>query len=85
MLLSASSHSRTLAERGYDLTFRAPKDASPAVTAYGVPNYAHVILFTPETKSEASTTSSAVFTHTLYSIRIGHHTAILGRPPLRGY
>ncbi|KAG8217186.1 Dolichyl-diphosphooligosaccharide--protein glycosyltransferase subunit WBP1 [Butyriboletus roseoflavus] len=44
----------SLEKRGYDLTFRAPKDASPAITAYGAPNYAHVILFTPETKSYAS-------------------------------
>ncbi|KAG9318109.1 Dolichyl-diphosphooligosaccharide--protein glycosyltransferase subunit WBP1 [Chiua virens] len=44
----------SLEKRGYDLTFRAPKDVSPAITAYGVPNYAHAILFTPETKSYAS-------------------------------
>ncbi|KAG1856671.1 Dolichyl-diphosphooligosaccharide--protein glycosyltransferase subunit WBP1 [Suillus subalutaceus] len=42
-----------LEERGYNLTFRAPKDASPAITDYGVPNYDHVILFAPDTKSYA--------------------------------
>ncbi|KAF9234494.1 Dolichyl-diphosphooligosaccharide--protein glycosyltransferase subunit WBP1 [Melanogaster broomeanus] len=42
-----------LEKRGYDLTFRAPKDASPAITEYDVPNYSHVILFTPDTKSYA--------------------------------
>ncbi|KAF8126565.1 Dolichyl-diphosphooligosaccharide--protein glycosyltransferase subunit WBP1 [Boletus edulis] len=44
-----------LEKRGYDLTFRAPKDASPAVAAYDVPNYAHVILFTPDTKCTSPT------------------------------
>ncbi|KAH7914085.1 Dolichyl-diphosphooligosaccharide--protein glycosyltransferase subunit WBP1 [Hygrophoropsis aurantiaca] len=42
-----------LEKRGYDLTFRAPKDVSPAITEYDVPSFAHVILFTPETKSYA--------------------------------
>jgi oligosaccharyltransferase complex subunit beta len=42
-----------LEKQGYDLTFRAPKDASPAITEYDVPNYSHVILFTPDTKSYA--------------------------------
>lgn len=42
-----------LEKRGYNLTFRAPKDASPAITDYGVPNYDHVILFAPDTKSYA--------------------------------
>ena len=50
-------YSRALAERGYDLTFRAPKDASPAIAAYGVPNYDHVVLFAPNTKSESDNTS----------------------------
>ncbi|KAG2360434.1 Dolichyl-diphosphooligosaccharide--protein glycosyltransferase subunit WBP1 [Suillus spraguei] len=42
-----------LEERGYNLTFRAPKDDTPAITDYGVPNYDHVILFAPDTKSYA--------------------------------
>ncbi|KAG1725842.1 Dolichyl-diphosphooligosaccharide--protein glycosyltransferase subunit WBP1 [Suillus lakei] len=42
-----------LEKRGYNLTFRAPKDASPAITDYGVPNYDHVIFFAPDTKSYA--------------------------------
>ncbi|KAF9228804.1 Dolichyl-diphosphooligosaccharide-protein glycosyltransferase 48kDa subunit [Gyrodon lividus] len=43
-----------LEKRGYNLTFRAPKDASPAISEYDVPNYSHVILFTPDTKTYAS-------------------------------
>ncbi|KAG2139009.1 Dolichyl-diphosphooligosaccharide--protein glycosyltransferase subunit WBP1 [Suillus clintonianus] len=42
-----------LEKRGYNLTFRAPKDVSPAITDYGVPNFDHVILFAPDTKSYA--------------------------------
>ncbi|KAH7928174.1 Dolichyl-diphosphooligosaccharide-protein glycosyltransferase 48kDa subunit [Leucogyrophana mollusca] len=42
-----------LEKRGYDLTFRAPKDVAPAISEYDVPSFAHVILFTPETKSYA--------------------------------
>ena len=37
-------------ERGYDLTFRAPKDETPVVVEYDVPSFAHVILFASETK-----------------------------------
>jgi oligosaccharyltransferase complex subunit beta len=37
-------------ERGYDLTFRAPKDETPALVEYDVPSFAHVILFASETK-----------------------------------
>ncbi|KAG1736863.1 Dolichyl-diphosphooligosaccharide--protein glycosyltransferase subunit WBP1 [Suillus paluster] len=42
-----------LEKRGYNLTFRAPKHTSPAITDYGVPNFDHVILFAPESKSFA--------------------------------
>ncbi|OAX35296.1 Dolichyl-diphosphooligosaccharide-protein glycosyltransferase [Rhizopogon vinicolor AM-OR11-026] len=42
-----------LEKRGYSLTFRAPKDASPAITDYDVPNFDHVIFFSPEAKSYA--------------------------------
>ena len=38
-------------ERGYDLTFRAPKDLAPLVIQDDIPSFAHVILFAPETKS----------------------------------
>ena len=37
---------------GYNLTFRAPKDTSPQIIDDDVPNFSHVILFTPETKSK---------------------------------
>ncbi|KIO00170.1 hypothetical protein M404DRAFT_153406 [Pisolithus tinctorius Marx 270] len=43
-----------LEERGYQLTFRGPRDAHPPVEQYGIPGFSHVILFTPETKSYAS-------------------------------
>jgi len=42
-----------LEERGYDLTFRAPKDVTPLVIEDDIPSFAHVILFAPETKSYA--------------------------------
>ena len=42
-----------LEQRGYKLTFRAPKDVSPAIIEYDVPQFSHIILFTPETKSYA--------------------------------
>jgi len=43
----------SLTERGYDLTFRAPKDLAPLVIQDDIPSFAHVILFAPETKSYA--------------------------------
>ncbi|KAI6106514.1 Dolichyl-diphosphooligosaccharide--protein glycosyltransferase subunit WBP1, partial [Pisolithus croceorrhizus] len=42
-----------LEERGYQLTFRGPKDTHPPIEQYGIPGFSHVILFTPETKSYA--------------------------------
>ncbi|KAJ8454128.1 hypothetical protein ONZ45_g19425 [Pleurotus djamor] len=42
-----------LRERGYELTFRAPKALTPAIIEDDVPSFSHVILFTPETKSYA--------------------------------
>lgn len=41
-----------LTNEGYQLTFRAPKDFSPAIIEDGVANFAHVILFAPDAKSE---------------------------------
>lgn len=41
-----------LLERGFNLTFRAPKDLTPAVAEYGVSAFSHVVLFTPTTKSK---------------------------------
>ncbi|KAB5592117.1 Oligosaccharyltransferase complex subunit beta [Ceratobasidium theobromae] len=43
-----------LKKRGYNLTFRSPKDVSPAITEYDVPSFSHVILFAPNSKSFAS-------------------------------
>ncbi|KAG6332310.1 hypothetical protein ID866_6782 [Astraeus odoratus] len=42
-----------LEDRGYRLTFRAPKDTSPPIAEYETPTFSHVILFTPETKTYA--------------------------------
>lgn len=42
-----------LEEQGYELTFRAPKDVAPAIMQDDVASFAHVILFTPETKTYA--------------------------------
>ncbi|KAG6815585.1 hypothetical protein H0H87_000342 [Tephrocybe sp. NHM501043] len=42
-----------LKERGYELTFRAPKSEGPLVIEYDVPNFAHVILLASETKNFA--------------------------------
>ncbi|KIM87409.1 hypothetical protein PILCRDRAFT_275831 [Piloderma croceum F 1598] len=43
----------SLTERGYDLTFRAPKDLTPLIIEDDIPSFAHVVLFTPESKSYA--------------------------------
>jgi oligosaccharyltransferase complex subunit beta len=49
---TARSFSDRDAESGYNLTFRAPKDVSPAVIVDGEPAFNHLILFAPETKGE---------------------------------
>ena len=41
-----------LKKNGYQLTFRAPKDSSPAVIEDGEAKFAHVVVFAPDTKSE---------------------------------
>lgn len=40
-----------VAEQGYSLTFRAPGDSTPAIKEYDAPNFDHVIVFAPHTKS----------------------------------
>ena len=40
-----------ITERGYELTFRAPKDTAPELFMYDVPQFNHVILFAPTSKS----------------------------------
>ncbi|KAH9926096.1 dolichyl-diphosphooligosaccharide-protein glycosyltransferase [Fomitopsis serialis] len=59
-----------LGARGYDLTFRTPKDAHPAVIAHDHPEFSHVILFAPESKSESI-------------ILLGHHPPVLGHAPFK--
>ena len=49
---SFSTFFNDLKDNGYELTFRAPKDTEPAIIEDGVAKFAHVILFTPEAKSE---------------------------------
>ncbi|THU76956.1 Dolichyl-diphosphooligosaccharide-protein glycosyltransferase 48kDa subunit [Dendrothele bispora CBS 962.96] len=39
-----------LKEKGYDLTFRAPKDEAPVLIEDDIPSFAHVILFAPDSK-----------------------------------
>ena len=40
-------------ERGYELTFRAPKDEAPPILDYDIPTFNHIILFAPDTKCES--------------------------------
>ncbi|PVG02191.1 Dolichyl-diphosphooligosaccharide-protein glycosyltransferase 48kDa subunit [Serendipita vermifera] len=54
--LSKSSFSKFfegLEARGYELSFREPKAEKPLLVEYDVPNFDHVIYFTPTTKSFA--------------------------------
>lgn len=43
-----------LTASGYELTFRAPKDVTPAAVENDIPSYAHIVLFAPTTKSFSS-------------------------------
>jgi len=54
-----------LRSRGYELTFRAPKDQKPAVWEYDVPQFAHVIMFAPTTKTFAEDLSPQSLYHLL--------------------
>ena len=38
-------------EKGYQLTFRAPKDDKPTIFEHGYAQFSHVIVFAPDTKS----------------------------------
>ena len=42
------------AERGYELTFREPKATEPPLVAYDVPQFNHVILFSPSATCASS-------------------------------
>ena len=39
-------------ERGYELTFRSPKNDTPPVLQDDIPTFNHIILFAPDTKCE---------------------------------
>ena len=43
------------AERGYELTFRAPKSDTPPIIQDDIPTFNHIILFAPDTKCEILT------------------------------
>ncbi|KZS98780.1 Dolichyl-diphosphooligosaccharide-protein glycosyltransferase [Sistotremastrum niveocremeum HHB9708] len=43
-----------LESKGYDLTFRAPKDEKPVILEDDIPAFSHVIFFAPTTKNFAS-------------------------------
>jgi oligosaccharyltransferase complex subunit beta len=51
MFILRRTYADRMIERGYDLTFRAPRDLTPRVIEDDVPSFAHVVLFAPETKS----------------------------------
>ena len=40
------------AERGYELTFRSPKNDTPSILQDDIPTFNHIILFAPDTKCE---------------------------------
>ncbi|KAI0345045.1 Dolichyl-diphosphooligosaccharide-protein glycosyltransferase 48kDa subunit [Trametopsis cervina] len=42
-----------LTEKGYDLTFRAPRDTKPPVIEHDVAQFSHVVVFAPDTKNFA--------------------------------
>lgn len=46
-------------ERGYELTFRAPKTDTPPIIQDDIPTFNHIILFAPDTKCEILTRLSA--------------------------
>ena len=51
LFLPYSTHLTVLrSERGFDLTFREPKAEKPSLTEDDVPQFSHVIFFTPTTK-----------------------------------
>ena len=54
-------------ERGYELTYRSPKDVTPAVIEDDIPSFAHVIIFAPESKSTWKGSKNADLSLTLWS------------------
>ena len=47
-------HALGYIEKGYKLTFRSPKDTTPEIIKDDVAQFAHVVIFAPETKSTSS-------------------------------
>ena len=44
----------SLVDRGFELTFKGPKDESAELVKYGEPQYDHLIMFAPSAKCEPS-------------------------------
>lgn len=65
----------SLLARGYELTFRAPKDASPAVIEHDDSEFAHIILFAPESKSKSLLTHSFCVGHGAQRLSIQAYSA----------
>jgi oligosaccharyltransferase complex subunit beta len=68
------------AERGYELTFRAPKSDTPPIIEDDIPTFNHIILFAPDTKCKISTPLISSLL-TLGSFFSGHHAAVPHRRP----
>lgn len=52
-----------LRSRGYELFFRAPNEKVPTTMTYDIPQFSHIIMFTPTTKnSELDVSPQALFT-----------------------
>ncbi|KAL7409884.1 dolichyl-diphosphooligosaccharide--protein glycosyltransferase 48 kda subunit precursor, partial [Mrakia frigida] len=45
---------RSLEERGYELTFKSPRDESPSLTSFDERSFDHLVLFSPSTKTFSS-------------------------------
>jgi len=43
-------------DRGYELTFKSPRDESPSLTSFDERSFDHLVLFSPSTKSEPALT-----------------------------
>ena len=81
-----------LKKNGYELTFRAPKDVAPLVLQDGVANFAHVIVFAPDTKSEyasgpfvAVPRVPVVLTHVCNSVCLRHYPPVARRAAHEGH
>ena len=50
-----------LTDKGYDLTFRSPKDAAPTIIEDDVAQFSHVVIFAPDSKSTCARSSKRVY------------------------